>query len=73
MPIRHLYIHVPFCHRICPYCSFYKHQHGNTDLAAFVDAVISEARRGNEAHEMALETVFFGGGMLMALSELHLY
>ena len=73
MPIRHLYIHVPFCHRICPYCSFYKHQHGNTDLAAFVDAVITEARRGNEAHEMALETVFLGGGTPTVLSELHLH
>ena len=73
MPIRHLYIHVPFCHRICPYCSFYKHQHGNTDLSAFVDAVITEARRGNESHEMKLETVFLGGGTPTGLSELHLH
>lgn len=68
--LRHLYLHIPFCHRICPYCSFYKHQHGSTDLAAFVEAVIAEARL--HADEVALETVYFGGGTPTALSETHL-
>ena len=39
----HLYLHIPFCHRICPYCSFYKHTPGKTDLGAFVEAILDEA------------------------------
>lgn len=72
--IRHLYLHIPFCHRICPYCSFYKHQHGSTDIAAFVEAVLAEARREQAKHgnRLALDTVYFGGGTPTALSEKHM-
>ncbi|MBB5040043.1 radical SAM family heme chaperone HemW [Prosthecobacter dejongeii] len=70
--IQHLYVHIPFCHRICPYCSFYKHQHGNTDMAGFVEAVLAEARREQALRELDLRTVYFGGGTPTALSEKHL-
>ncbi|HYF34358.1 MAG TPA: radical SAM family heme chaperone HemW [Prosthecobacter sp.] len=68
--VRHLYLHIPFCHRICPYCSFYKHQHGSTDLGAFVEALLTEARQ--KAAGLSLETIYFGGGTPTALSETHL-
>jgi oxygen-independent coproporphyrinogen III oxidase len=73
MSVRHLYIHVPFCHRICPYCSFYKHQHGNTDLGKFVTTVLTEAARSRDKYSLNLETVFLGGGTPTALSESHLH
>jgi oxygen-independent coproporphyrinogen III oxidase len=66
--VRHLYVHIPFCHRICPYCSFHKHTPGGTDMAAFVNAVLAEAAR----HELRPETIFFGGGTPTMLSETHL-
>jgi oxygen-independent coproporphyrinogen-3 oxidase len=68
--IEHLYVHIPFCHRICPYCAFYKHTPGNTQLAAFVQAVLAEAARWRE--EVRPRTVFLGGGTPTALSETHL-
>jgi oxygen-independent coproporphyrinogen-3 oxidase len=68
--VRHLYLHIPFCHRVCPYCSFYKHQHGSTDLGAFVEALLAEAR--SKAEGLALDTIYFGGGTPTALSETHL-
>lgn len=39
-----LYLHIPFCHRVCPYCSFYKHTPGATPIGRFLDALLAEAR-----------------------------
>lgn len=59
----HLYVHIPFCHRICPYCSFHKHTPGGHDLQAFFRAVTAEAERAVEKHGgNAPRTVYFGGG-----------
>ncbi|MBX7207108.1 MAG: radical SAM family heme chaperone HemW [Verrucomicrobiaceae bacterium] len=57
---------------MCPYCSFYKHTHGRTDMAGFVDAVLQEARLQEDRIETKLRTVFLGGGTPTALSEVHL-
>lgn len=70
--IQHLYIHIPFCHKVCPYCSFYKHTPGGTDHAAFVQAVLTELRLLQRQHEIQPKTIFFGGGTPTALSERHL-
>jgi len=68
----HLYLHIPFCHRICPYCSFYKHTPGKTDLGAFVDALITEARFLSTKDIAPLKTIYFGGGTPSMLSPTHL-
>lgn len=69
----HLYLHIPFCHRICPYCSFYKHTPGDTDMAGFIDALLAEAgRRSQELASPALKTVYLGGGTPSMLSPTHL-
>lgn len=63
----HLYLHIPFCHHLCPYCGFYKHTPGNLANRAFVDAILAEAdRRG--ASSFAPETVYLGGGTPSLLS-----
>lgn len=71
-PVEHLYIHIPFCHRICPYCSFYKHTPGSTDMAGFVQAVLRELRLHQRRLAVQPRTIFFGGGTPTALSETHL-
>lgn len=58
--VRHLYVHFPFCARICPYCAFYKTRGNASDLAGFCDALALEADR--QCFPLALETIFFGGG-----------
>jgi oxygen-independent coproporphyrinogen III oxidase len=70
--IEHLYVHIPFCHRVCPYCAFYKHTPGGTDMAAFVNAVLTEARLRAAKHEVRPRTIFLGGGTPTALSTVHL-
>jgi oxygen-independent coproporphyrinogen-3 oxidase len=65
-----LYIHIPFCHRRCPYCSFYHVSPGSADEGAFVDALTAEISRELAALQQAprLNTVFFGGGTPSVLS-----
>ncbi|MFZ4767877.1 MAG: radical SAM family heme chaperone HemW, partial [Roseimicrobium sp.] len=70
--MHHLYLHIPFCHRVCPYCSFYKHTPGATDMAGFVQAVLHELRLHQRAMTLAPQTIYLGGGTPTALSETHL-
>jgi oxygen-independent coproporphyrinogen-3 oxidase len=66
--IRHLYVHVPFCARICPYCAFYVHRGGAEEQRAFVAALRQEWRAAREEFPLALETIYFGGGTPSLLS-----
>jgi oxygen-independent coproporphyrinogen-3 oxidase len=66
--VRHLYVHFPFCARICPYCAFYKTRGNSTDFAAFCDALASEAKYAAERISLKLETIFWGGGTPTVLS-----
>jgi len=70
--IRHLYVHFPFCARICPYCAFYKTRGSATEVACFCEALVSEAKRVEKKFPLALETIFFGGGTPTALSTVQL-
>lgn len=69
--VESLYIHIPFCHRVCPYCAFFKHTPGSTDMRGFVRAVGQEARLRVPAG-FAPRTVYFGGGTPSMLSPTHL-
>ena len=67
----HLYIHVPFCHRICPYCAFFKHTPGSSDIKGYARAVGLEARL-RLPQGSAPRTIYFGGGTPSMLSPTHL-
>lgn len=64
--VRHLYVHIPFCPKVCPYCSFYKEASDRNKTQAFLDAVLREAEMESEG--LRPETIFFGGGTPTALS-----
>jgi oxygen-independent coproporphyrinogen-3 oxidase len=64
-----LYLHIPFCHRVCPYCSFYKHTPGTTPIGSFVDALAEEAKSRLTTPP---RTLYLGGGTPSMLSPGHL-
>jgi oxygen-independent coproporphyrinogen-3 oxidase len=67
--LHHLYVHVPFCPKVCPYCSFYKEASDRNKTQAFLDAVLLDLdRRLQTVSGCQIETIFFGGGTPSALS-----
>ncbi|MDL2342691.1 radical SAM family heme chaperone HemW [Deinococcus sp. MIMF12] len=60
--VRHLYVHVPFCPTICPYCDFHVLTRRAGLVERYLERVEEEAAR--LAHEYAadLGTVYIGGG-----------
>ena len=66
--IRHLYVHIPFCPKVCPYCSFYKEASDRNKTQRFLDAVLLELEMRLRHCSLRVETIFFGGGTPSALS-----
>ena len=66
--VRHLYVLIPYCARICPYCAFYKERADSSQTQRFCEALLREIESVNERFPLRLETVFFGGGTPTALT-----
>ena len=67
--IRHLYIHIPFCARICPYCAFYKDLLDRSQISRFCEAILRElVGRDRRARRLLPSTIYFGGGTPTALN-----
>src|SRR5437588_1122778 len=70
--IAHLYVHIPFCARICPYCAFYKERADSSQTLRFCEALLREIKSANQRFPLQLETIFFGGGTPTALTTVQL-
>lgn len=56
-----IYVHIPFCKKICHYCDFYKS--GNLKLENnFINAIIEEIDFRKDSLNKKIETIYFGGG-----------
>jgi putative oxygen-independent coproporphyrinogen III oxidase len=67
--IRHIYVHIPFCARICPYCSFYKDLLDRSQTSRFCEALLRELiGRDRPARCLLPSTIYFGGGTPSALN-----
>ena len=78
-----LYLHIPFCHRVCPYCSFYKHTPGSTPIGEFIAALGREAIWRRDLQSLSQNpsqskgvanpfSIYLGGGTPSMLSPKHL-
>jgi oxygen-independent coproporphyrinogen-3 oxidase len=61
----HIYVHVPFCARKCPYCHFYNLGHDDGRERVYLDALAREIagwRRSGAFEKGRLATLYWGGG-----------
>lgn len=65
-PVRHLYVHFPYCPHVCPYCSFHVLPIEKKGSDHVVELLLQEFRGISSTLE--LETIFFGGGTPSSLS-----
>lgn len=56
-----LYIHVPFCTSVCPYCDFAVTIAGEERRRAWVEGVVREAEMYSEVG-LSFDTIYLGGG-----------
>src|SRR5438034_7323910 len=66
--IRHLYVHIPFCARICPYCAFYKDLLDRSQTRRFCEAVLRDVEEQRAVFAVSSKTIYFGGGTPTALN-----
>ena len=73
--VRHIYVHIPFCARICPYCAFYKDLLDRSQTSRFCETLLRELernewrRRTGDRHSLLRpSTIYFGGGTPTALN-----
>jgi putative oxygen-independent coproporphyrinogen III oxidase len=57
-----IYIQVPFCQTKCTYCNFHTGVFSKTIYKPYIDAVCREISESRNLREVAVDTVYLGGG-----------
>lgn len=57
-----LYLHIPYCRSICPYCDFNAHVEKTPPWEALTDAMCAEMQAHAQLFSGPLISVYFGGG-----------
>jgi oxygen-independent coproporphyrinogen-3 oxidase len=61
----HLYLHMPYCRRKCPYCDFFKKVPRTGERENFIVALLKEMKLAAQNYDWAADapaTIYFGGG-----------
>jgi coproporphyrinogen III oxidase-like Fe-S oxidoreductase len=59
--VGYLYLHVPFCEALCPFCSFHRVQHNHDQATRYFRSLREEVRRYHAAG-FRFTGAYFGGG-----------
>jgi oxygen-independent coproporphyrinogen-3 oxidase len=57
-----LYVHVPFCPTLCPYCDFHVIRRHGGIVGAYLERLSEEAKLLHARYPASPKTVYFGGG-----------
>ncbi len=71
LPLRTLYIHIPFCETHCRFCGFYQNPYRSDIAEKYVRALIQEIKLTAKepfVRHRPFQAVYFGGGTPTALS-----
>jgi oxygen-independent coproporphyrinogen-3 oxidase len=68
-PPRSLYLHVPFCPHVCPYCDFHKMRRDEGLVARYLDRLEEEIAEAGARFGGPLDTLYLGGGTPSHLSD----
>ncbi|WP_058300888.1 radical SAM protein [Gorillibacterium timonense] len=66
-----LYVHIPFCRELCPFCPYQKVAYDSIKAEEFVKALLAEIRMSAalEGRRLKISSVYFGGGTPALLLE----
>jgi oxygen-independent coproporphyrinogen-3 oxidase len=63
LPNLGLYVHVPFCREICPFCPYYKVKYEASLASRYIDALIKEIHlKSANSSKKKITSLYFGGG-----------
>jgi len=59
-----IYVHVPFCETLCPFCPYFKEQYSPASAERFQESLIREIEAAGKmlSKRTTVESVYFGGG-----------
>jgi len=58
-----LYIHIPFCNNLCPYCPYFKVKYDPRKIPAYVDAMLKEIDMYHKLFgKIDISSIYIGGG-----------
>lgn len=65
-----IYVHVPFCEQICPYCPYNRCPHNESLELEYIDAIKKEiSYYSKQLPGLVAESVYFGGGTPTIISK----
>lgn len=57
-----IYIHIPFCKKKCPYCSFYSVPNEENFVDRYITVLCGEIKKWGQKIYSEVDTIYFGGG-----------
>jgi len=65
-----IYVHVPFCEQLCPYCPYNRYPHNEALELEYIKAIKKEIYYySKQFSDLEVESVYFGGGTPTIVSE----